>query len=153
MSKYTILRDSREHDFHGWIFPKDEFCDGTVEVKLPTGDYTIEGYDKRFTIERKGSMGEFAANLVEKRFERELARLDLIQHAFIVLEFEFAQFINFPEGSGIPAHKWGRLRLTPKFLVHRLNEIQLQHRAQIVFVGRHGMEFCASLFKRILACK
>lgn len=148
--KYQVVRDTREKDDHGWIFPSNERCLGTVEATLPTGDYTLEGYEKVFVIERKGSVAEFARNLVQKRFENELCRLDEFQFSYIVLEFELAQIVNFPIGSGIPESKWSHIKLTPQFLMQKVCELQLKHKARLIFAGQCGKHIASSLFKRII---
>ncbi len=149
-TNYKVLRDSREKEDHGWIFPKDSRCQGTSDQHLPTGDYTLLGYEKLFIIERKGSVAEFAANVVQERFERELTRMDDFVHPYLVLEFDLADIISFPVNSGIPQDKWKDLKMTPKFFMLRLMEIQLQHDCKVVFVGKYGREFASSLFKRVV---
>jgi hypothetical protein len=145
---YRVLRDSREQ--LGWLFPESEACSGTEVVTLETGDYTLAGHEHRFAIERKGSMGEFSANLWQPRFENELTRLDQFDHAYLLLEFTMEEIISFPQGSGIPQHKWRFLRPTPQALLKRFHEMCLAHpKLNVLFVGHRGREVASSLFKRI----
>lgn len=149
-SPYKVLRDTREKENHGWVFPVGSHCVGTHEKTLKTGDYTLEGFEDTFVIERKGSVAEFSTNLTQPRFEKELERLDQFKFAFIVLEFELKDIVKFPVNSGIPEFRWATLRVTPQFLMKRLHEVQLAHRAQLVFAGMWGREYASSLFKRVV---
>ena len=140
---FTVCVDTREKD--GWTFPN------MVIKTLKTGDYSIEGYEDIFVIERKGCIGEFCKNLVQKRFERELQRLESYAHPFIFLEFDFDKIMLFPEGSGIPRRVWPHLRVNPKFLLKRLSELQLKYKTKILFVGDYGKQMAISLFYRIVS--
>jgi len=146
--QYEVIRDTREQE--GWVFPASDPCLGTVVGTLKTGDYTLKGYEDVFVIERKGSTGEFAANIVQSRFERELERLKGFRYAFVVLEFTISDIVSFPYNSGIPKDKWRSLRISPQFLMKRINDFQVQYpNVHFVFAGSHGREFASSLFKRI----
>ena len=144
---YLVLRDTREQ--RGWDFPEKHPCLGTEEATLKTGDYTLKGYESIFVVERKFSTGEIAQNIVQNRFERELERLEEFRFPFLVCEFTLADIISFPVNSGIPKSKWQSLRITPQFLMKRLNEFQIRYRTRIIFAGIHGREFVSSLLKRI----
>ena len=86
-NKFVVIRDTREHKNKGWYFKESEFCQGMVEKKLDTGDYSIEGLEDVLCIERKASVSEIAANLVDKRFDRELDRMESFKYRFLILEF------------------------------------------------------------------
>lgn len=116
---------------------------------LKTGDYTLVGLEQRFIIERKASTGEFAGNITQARFERELDRLDLFEFPFIVLEFDIYQVKHFPEGSGIPRYLWKELRITGAFMLKKLSEYQLRHKSKIILAGTHGKEIAESLFREV----
>src|SRR5688572_26018625 len=111
--KYLVLRDTREQD--GWEFSPTDNCLGTEETKLPTGDYTIKGYEKLLTIERKGSIAEFAKNIVQGRFDAELVRMESFAFPFMVLEFSMKDIERFPVGSGIPEEVWKKMRVSRFF--------------------------------------
>ena len=68
---YLVIKDTREKQ--GWDFPQSHSCVGTSIEKLDTGDYTIDGHRDTLCVERKGSVSEFAGNLVQEkeRFVRE----------------------------------------------------------------------------------
>lgn len=149
---FEVARDTREQ--LGWTFRKTKYCGGTVTRTLDTGDYSLVGYEHLFRIERKGSPAEWATNVFEDRFERELCRLDQFKHAYIFLEFDWAHLERFPADSGIPKSRWRYLRTTPPLLMKRTHEIQIAHPSvRIQFVGACGQAVALSLFKRIVeAC-
>lgn len=146
--KYTVLKDTREQN--GWTFYSSDNCKGTVDYKLPTGDYTIQGFETTLSIERKGTTGEFARNIIEQRFVNELERMRSFKHSFVVLEFNVDDVINFPKGSGIPVSEWSKLKINPWFILKRLMEFELQYPTKIIFAGNRGKEVTASIFKRIV---
>jgi ERCC4-type nuclease len=147
--RYLVIRDSSEQA-RFWDFEEDERCKGTIVQKLPTGDYTLEGYEKVFTIERKGSILEFATNIVEERFTRELERFCQFKHAFILLEFRIDTLIDFPNGIKLPPETIAKFKKGGKFLLRRTMEILLQYPCQIIPVDRRGKEVATSIFKRIV---
>jgi len=148
MNPYVVLRDTREKEGQGWSFRKSSRCGGTVTRKLDTGDYTLEGLENYLTIERKGSVSEWAKNVTEARFERELERLDAIQHPWILLEFNMTDLMNYPVGSGIPRAKWRYLKFRGPFILKKMTEMMMQHRVRIVLCGSNGKEVASNIFKR-----
>jgi hypothetical protein len=143
---YRVWRDTREK--LGWSFPRSSGCDGTSDRTLKTGDYTIEGMEDRFTIERKGTVGELAQNLFQDRFRRELDRMEQCEHAYLVLEFSVADVMTFPVNSGIPPSRWRFLKVTPQLLLRRLQEVQIAH-PRLHVAGDHGREYAQGLFRRM----
>lgn len=147
---YTVIRDTREQANKGWVFQPNDRCLGTVDRKLKTGDYTLLGYETQFVIERKGSVAEFAMNINQTRFTREMERLEAFPHAYVVLEFELEDVVQFPKTSTIPRDKWAELRVTPQYLMMRLNELNFRYKTKFILVGDRGREFASSLFKRVV---
>lgn len=147
--RYTVVRDTREKEGQGWEFPGTVACAGTVREALPTGDYTLKGFESVFTIDRKGAVSEFATNVFEERFERELARMATFELAVVLLEFELSDIVNYPRTSGIPKCRWKRLRVNGSSYLRRFWELQLKYpHVHFLFAGRHGKEAASSLFKR-----
>jgi ERCC4-type nuclease len=146
--KYIVYKDTREQA--GWEFEEGTNCGGMEVVTLSTGDYTVKGLEHLLAIERKGSVAEFARNIVDKRFEKELVRLQKYYYPFIILEFELDDIMRFPEGSGIPRIKWPHLKISPWFILKRLVEFQVKYKAKILFAGKHGKSLAASIFKRVV---
>jgi hypothetical protein len=124
--------------------------EGQIEKKLDTGDYSIVGLEDIFVIERKGSIGEFYQNMVEKRFEAELARLEEFRWPFVILEFELRDIMMFPFSSGIPKRIWPKLRMKPQFILKRLNDFQLSYRTKFIFAGKFGRDMAINLFDNIV---
>lgn len=146
---YQVIRDTREQEGQGWTFPARAPCVGTLRKKLATGDYSLAGLEDRFVIERKGSITEFAQNLVQARFTKELVRLDSFEYPFIFLEFGMSDIVDYPKSANLPRLARKKSRLTANFLMRRLHEIHLNHKVKILFVGGEGRNAASSLFKRI----
>lgn len=148
---YTIIRDSREKVGHGWFWDTSKYCEGTKISKLEQGDYTIEGYQDFFVIERKGGVSEFASNVVQQRFKDELERSRHVKHFWILLEFSFANLIDYPVGSGIPKMKWKGLAYTGPFIMKRVIEIQMEFpNVHIIPCQDRGKVIASSIFKRAI---
>jgi ERCC4-type nuclease len=148
MKKYKVLIDSREQ--RGWQFDQSEYCTGSVIINLASGDYSLENLQDRFSIERKGSTSEFSSNITEKRFERELDRLDKFDHSFIICEFGMNDIFSFPYNSTIPASIWKDLKVSANFIIKRLIEIETSHKVKIIMAGQHGKEYAQRIFKRMM---
>lgn len=146
MSKITIIRDVQEKN-NFWTFPESASCNGTVVEHLKTGDYSIKGHENQFTIERKFSTGEFAGNITESRFERELDRLDKFEHPYLICEFTWEDMLSFPNNSTIPQKYWANLKVTSNYLIKRFYEIDLNHKTKIILAGEYGYERAKLLFK------
>lgn len=145
---YDVIKDTREQK--GWFFTDPTLsCSSLTNAKLDTGDYTIKGYEQKIIVERKGSVSEVANNLSEDRFFRELDRLESFAHPFIIMEFTLDEFMRFPHGA-MPANKARFCKITPQFLLMKLNEIQFNYKTKLLFCGRSGEKMAASLFKRAI---
>lgn len=150
--QYLIKKDTRERtkDGNSWEFSSSANCLGMEICKLDTGDYTLAGYENILCIERKGAISEFAKNICEARFERELVRMDAFHFAYLILEFTMDDILDFPYTSTIPKNKWKYLRVTNYFILRRLNEIMLKHKVKPILCGAHGKEVASSLFKLVV---
>jgi DNA excision repair protein ERCC-4 len=80
----------------------------TETVHLKTADYTIRGLESRVAVERKGGAQNGAEDLFRtigqgrERFERELARMNEMEVAAVVVEAEWSQILTDPP-------KWSKL--------------------------------------------
>lgn len=147
--KHTIIRDTREQE--GWLFNASKHYTGTICASLKTGDYTLQGFEDIFTIERKGSVAELAKNITEQRFVNELERLQEMKYAFILLEFTLGDIISYPVGSKIPPSKWKKLKIRGHFVLKKFIEMQLDYpNIHFVLCGSNGKEIASSIFKRVL---
>ena len=147
---YEVIRDTREKTNKGWFFTKTKDCTGTTVAKLDVGDYTIEGLQHVLCVERKGSVAEFAHNVVEDRFERELKKMDEFEHSFILLEFDLADLLLYPSNC-MPKRLQAKCRYNGKYVLKRMIEIMLTHKTQILFCGFHGKDVSSRIFKEIEA--
>ena len=142
-----IIRDTREKEYKGWYFEEDGFCHGTLDRKMDTGDYTIEGKEGLICIERKGAITEFAANCVQDRFKRELARMSDFQHAYLILEFDMFDLMRYPQtAAGVVARK---TKITGKFILKCLHEFEMEYGIKSVLAGNFGKEVAYSVLKRV----
>jgi ERCC4-type nuclease len=146
---FPIYEDSREQQ--GWTFSKSKIITDIEQRKLFVGDYTIQGLEDRFTIERKGTTSEIANNFTEKRWPDFLERMQSLKYRFIVCEFDLATVLDFPYGSGIPARKMEYIRITPSFLMSCIYKIEVDLKIPFIFAGsRAGAEAVAeNLMKRV----
>ena len=145
--KYTIIKDTREKN--GWNFSPDEDCEKMELFALKTGDYSLAGMENTFAIERKGTTAELANNIWEKRFEKELVRLDEFKHAFIICEFTYDDIMMFPIGSTIPKSLWHKLRMTSKLMQSSLTRYMVQHNVKIIYAGKNGESVAKQIFRQV----
>jgi len=146
--KYRVIKDTREK--YGWDFQEDLNCAGTTIEQLDTGDYSIVGSVLKLSIERKGCISEFVTNLVDKRFDNEMQRLNEFKFAYLLLEFEMSDILRYPQGSTIPKHKWSSIKMKPEFIMSLL--LSLQHKypnVKILFVGKCGKEVAKTIFRKV----
>jgi hypothetical protein len=154
--RYLVLKDSSEKK--GWSFLETATCRGTVVKNLYTGDYSLSGYydNYRFVIERKNSVTELVGNLTNKEkwddFKQELERLEKFEHPFVVCEFPFSLLSKYPKDSTLPKYLWKRIKITPQFLMKRIEEIFLRFKTQWLFCDNEKLakEVVLGLFKRVI---
>ena len=53
MSRFKVIKDTREKKGHGWWFEEDAYCIGTEVSKVDVGDYAIEGMEHLNQIKKK----------------------------------------------------------------------------------------------------
>ncbi len=137
--KFTVLKDTREQK--GWDFPEMK------EVALVTGDYTLEGMQNTFVIERKASVAEIAQNITEERWERCLDRLAELPFAFLVLEFSVSDVLAWPKL--MPAYQRAKVKLNGRYILKKLLEYAVNRNIRVIFAGSKGQEVARSIFKRM----
>mgnify|MGYP003632514935 FL=1 len=135
MSRFTIIRDTREKEGHGWWFDESAYCSGTEKTKLDIGDYSIKDKEHILCIERKESVSELAGNCGEKRFLRELKAMSSFPYAFLLLEFGWHQIEQYPVGSTVPKSKWKEIRIKGKYIMRVLTSAQLEHGIHVMACG------------------
>lgn len=160
---FTVVRDTREQAGKGWMFRKTDECSGTLIEKLDVGDYSLKGFEKIITIERKGSVTEFVKNLLEKRFvgefeegkpiekQSEFIRLEAIPYPFILLEFNMEEFLAFPHIPEVPTYTRKKIRFKGRVALKTLNALMLKYKTKVLFCGKgYGQEVALSIFKRFM---
>jgi ERCC4-type nuclease len=142
---FTIIIDTREQQ--PWEFDNHL----TSKLKLDTGDYSIQGLEHLLAIERKKSVAEIANNISEKRFDNVLDRLSKIPYKFMLMEFDLEDVYSFPIGSDIPKKLWPKLKISPKYLLKYLTEIQLNYGIHIIYCGckENAEKMAESIMKRV----
>lgn len=143
--EFTIIVDTREQ------IPWEFGFHTTSKRKLDTGDYSMEGYESLFTIERKRSVSEIANNITEPRFKDVLSRMSKIPHSFMILEFSIDDIYQFPVGSDIPKKIWDKLKISGNYIMKYLVQAQLNHNIHILFCGssENAERTAVSIMKRI----
>ena len=148
---YTVIRDTRERE--GYHFSKFDKCLGMVVRKLDTGDYSLVGLEDKICIERKASVVELANNVgvSRRRFMAEIERMKTFPHKFLVLEFSLEQLMDFPEGSDIPDDEIKNLKISNKYMLRFLMELQINHNVHVIFCGskKNAKWTVLSILKRI----
>jgi hypothetical protein len=142
---FTIIVDTREQ------LPWEFGFHLTSKQKLDTGDYSIQGFENLFTIERKKSVSEIATNITESRFNDVLQRMGQIPHSFMLMEFTLDEVYSFPIGSDIPKKMWDKLRISGNYIMKYLIEAQLNHNIHLLFCGdsENAERTAVSIMKRI----
>ncbi len=147
----VVLRDSREQPGHGFTFPAGPDFGGTEVVALPTGDYTMKGYEHLLCIERKGSVSEIATNFTEDRFFRELDRMEAFPHPILLCEFSWSDVLAWPRYSGLPKSAWSKVKISGAYLASCLTTVFVRRKIHVLLVGKTaGERICRSIFKRTI---
>ena len=114
VNPFTIIADTREnHPFSFRGFKADApYQDLPLLVPiesgtLQTGDYSVKGFERRISVERKSASDAYSTFGPQNRdrFERELERLNQMDFAAVVVEASCGSLIHDP-----PPHT----RFTPK---------------------------------------
>jgi ERCC4-type nuclease len=129
MDYFTIIIDTREQK--PWEFPHHSIANR----KLDTGDYSIEGFEDLLCIERKKGIAELANNMREKRFKDVIQRMSKYKHAYILIECNYDQMMNYPIGSDIPKKLWSRIKISPGFIMKFITDLSINHNIHVVFCG------------------
>jgi len=141
----NIIVDTREQQ--PWVFPTH-----TISVaKLDTGDYSLSGLEEKLCIERKKTVGEFANNIIEKRYNDWVTRMSEYQYKFLLLEFSLSDVYSFPRNSGIPKYLWNKTRISPKFLLKKLTELEVIYGIHVLFCDSSttAAKFAESLMYKV----
>lgn len=150
---YTIIRDTREQDGHGWTFDahvpdrRPPRCDGTIVETLQTGDYSLVGYTDILSIERKTNFSELWGNYSSQKrpaFESEMERMSVIKYPYIIVESLFTPDImelSPPQFSkGVPG----------KSLVRWLMHLTVKYGIRIIPAGACGRKIAQMICEEVV---
>jgi hypothetical protein len=148
---YKVIADTREK--FPWDFSICDNCDETINLKLDTGDYTIQGFEQDLAIERKRTTGEIALNIGKDtyRWTKELERMSKITYAHLILEFSIDDVSVFPLRSNIPKEKWKDLRINSKYLLKNLFSYKDKYNINVHFCQNEYLAFqkCEEIFNNV----
>lgn len=146
INDFTIIVDTREQT--PWEFENYAIAN----QKLDTGDYSIQGLEHLFAIERKKSVSEIANNITEPRFKDVLDRLQQFKHKFILLEFTLNNVLDYPVGSTVPKKMWHTIKITSKYILKYLTEINIKYGIHTIYCGNreNAEEVALCIMKRMV---
>jgi ERCC4-type nuclease len=152
MNKFTVIADTAEQKVKSFI--KTDYCNGTTSKSLIWGDYSLEGLEDKFIVERKGAVTEFYSNICGadwERFEKELIALQYYPDAYIICEFSMNDVIKFPYNTRMPLSAKKKIR--KGYFLRRLMEVMTTYKIPIIFASseENARTIMISLFKRIWA--
>ena len=116
-----IAIDTREQN--AWTFSRISPRPDVVFKHLKTGDYSIEGYEDRITIERKSLEDAYSSTgKGRKRLEREFERMRLFDYAAIVVEADLYTIARHP-----PEHS----QMNPKSVFRTLLSWSMKYNVKV----------------------
>lgn len=155
---FVLVRDSQEQAGTGWKFIAShnkegiKICGGTVVAPLDAGDYTIKGLEHVLRVERKGSTNDLVSSIASGRMKSQLERLSKFKYAYLVLEFDLNDLINWHFAARAMRSAGHRIPLSkPDAALSAFMKLHFDYPSvHIFFVGKKGSDFIRSLFKRVL---
>lgn len=135
LAPFVIAIDTREQrplDFPGFA---------VMRKTLPTGDYSMVGFEERIAIERKSKADAWSCVADGRaRFERCMARLGQLERAAVVIECSLSEFQVQP---------YQIQRVNAATAVGSYLSWMVQYRVPVIWVDNR--EFAARVVVRILA--
>jgi DNA excision repair protein ERCC-4 len=133
---FSIALDTREQII-GFI-PLDV---PIVVAKLPMGDFSVPGFERRCAIDRK-QLGDFIGCVTreKERFSALLRKMAEIEFAAIVVEATIAE---------VRAHKY-RSEVSPAFVISAAATITARHGVPVFFCG--SLDATTDFAVRLLRC-
>ena len=132
-----LIKDTRE-PIYGW---DSYFTAPCVTRCLRTGDYSLEGYERRISIERK-SLDDLVSCLGKNRdrFEAELQRGNCMEYFAVIVEGTYSQLASGDYVS----------RLHPNSGVESISAFEVRYGIPFLFCGsqRLAARKCESLLRK-----
>lgn len=146
-NRFKIIVDTDEKK--PWVFQEDNMCLGEIHKALHVGDYSIEGLEDKFFIERKSTVAELAKNINESRWPRWLEKTKSVPHRFMICEFGYYDIDAFP--SRLPKRVRDKIRVTPKYIHKCIAQMEIKYDLHIKLCNNRESAFKAAgcLLKRM----
>ena len=145
---FTIIVDSREQSSYDFRNLKSDAKDGGVPIvvkterrALKTGDYSIDGFEDLFSVERK-ELGDLfhCMGTDRNRFEQQLTRLNELDYACVVIEADLARIRRGHDMS----------KLLPKSIFRSIVSYQIDRFPNVHWWACPGKLFAEQITFRIL---
>lgn len=118
--KYTIIIDEQEKLPYSFT----NLNISTKRLSLKTGDYTIEGHEEAFSLERK-SLDDYTNSLLLERFYKELERLQSFKFRAVLVEGSLEQIKKRGYSASIPSDE----------VLEKTSEIMIKYGIPVIFCG------------------
>jgi ERCC4-type nuclease len=129
---FTIISDTKEK--MPWSFNSSSVL-GVEYTHLKTGDYSVKGLEHLLCIERKRSVAELAGNIHEKRFFKELERMQEFKYKYILLESTMQHVLDYPHMENLPDSIKQKIKINGAYILKCFNRIQVKYNVNIVYCG------------------
>ena len=153
LPNYTIIRDTREKEGHGWMFAQHSSehrpprCFGTTTRTLETGDYSVVGYTDILAIERKANFAELWVNYsAQKRpaFEEEMERMSQIRHSYLIIES-----LLIPDVLNLSPPQFTK-GVPGKSLIRWLISLSIKYGVKIIPAGSCGKQIAQMICEEVI---
>jgi len=151
LPQYTVVRDTREKEGHGWQFTKQPEtkkpprCNGQIIQKLDTGDYSVVGLEHILCLERKDDFSEIWTNYSNRAtFEEECERMRPFKYKYILIESILTKDTLDLSPSQFTRSVPGRS------VISWLISLGIEYGINIVYVGQIGQQYAQMLFQNII---
>jgi len=149
---YTVIRDTREKENHGWEFSpsnarkRPPLCLGQIDQKLDTGDYSIQNYTHLLCIERKSGLSELWNNYLndQDRILDEFIRMKDIKYRYVLVETDLTREAFELSPSQVRTHVPG------KAVIDWIMQLGAEYSVPIMFVGQCGKQISKIIFDMII---
>jgi ERCC4-type nuclease len=143
LSLPTIIIDTREGD--PWFLRDTKTICPIVERKLDTGDYSIEGFEGKISIERKSVADAYhTLGRGRERFKQELDRLKDMEFAAIIIEASLEDFASYPKDCS------NMVEMKPKTAIQSLIAFSIRYGVHVIWAGSriYASRYCESLLMK-----
>lgn len=124
--KPRIVIDSREQCGYTEWSDAVEVSKGT----LKTGDYSLDGYEYRVSVERK-SVPDFIQSVIQPRFWEEMTRMSKINNRYLLIECNWIDVV-YPAAF---KKLVGQRQINQKSVLGFIDSLQAEYRIPVMFAG------------------